>query len=229
MENQLQTEGTENAPKQDVAKPEVVSSNTPQSATLPQVQHSPFKKYLKILVFALIAVLVVGVVVAGYFIIVIVGGLHSIASSCSKGRTQLFSQTKTITDEFNSIAFISGQDDVKAQVTKQEGDCVDSLPTISATRDFKVATSAGAAFDAMSKALTENGYTTVKSTPYKDDFPKLNPCSFKDNQYSYEKGDHKIDIALTCASYGAKGEDWRQVPATNATAYLDVAWTDPQE
>lgn len=199
------------------------AQTVPESTAPPNLPQSPFKKYIKIFVIVLVTAFVAVAAFVAYYIISIVGGLHSDLSTCSKGRTQLFNRTPSITSEFNAIEFVPNQSSVKAEVTKQQGDCVDSLPTIFATKKYVVATNAGTTSDEISNALVKSGYT-----PKKDNYPSLNSCSYQGKRYTYTKADQKIDIELTCLSYGAKGEDWRQVPATKATAYLEVAWAYPK-
>jgi len=182
-----------------------------------------FKKYFKrFLVVCIGGVVILGAVIT-FYLVSIFGGLHSDLSTCAKGRTQLFSRTQSLTSEFNAMQFIPGQESVTADVTQQQGDCLDSLPTIYATKEYTTTTTAGAVFDEITAVLSDNGYT-AQSNPTK----VLNPCSSQYQQYAYTKADQEIDVQLTCASYDATGDSWRQVPVTDAKVLLGVSWAYPQ-
>src|SRR5437899_534734 len=109
------------------------TSTSPGSMAAPHNPKSPLKKIVWIVVIvALLAVLLF----AAFVVYIALGfmGFYGSIRSCSNGRTQLFSQTQTITDDFNAVHLFTNQPDVKASVSKQEGDCVDSLPTIFASK-----------------------------------------------------------------------------------------------
>ena len=150
-----------------------------------------------------------------------VRSLHSSLCDCSTGRNELFNNTQVISDEFNAIALVPNQLNVKAKIEQQHGDCVDSLSTIYGTVTFNLSTYAGTAFDQASTALINNGYVADTDT-YAG---ILNPCSYKDKPYSFTKTDRKISLNLTCLSDSMRNSDtWRQIPVKNLTAFLNVAW-----
>lgn len=212
MENQFPPKVTENA------APQTTPPNPPTPPTPPPKRN-------KVLVVVMITISILGIGIAlyiSYFVIIAIFGIQSDFGSCDKGRTQLFNNSQTIADGFNAINFVPGIA-AKATVEKQNGDCLDSLPTITATREFKTTSTAGEVYDSMTKALVANGYKP------EDDYSNLNPCSYEDNVYSYSKGDHKINITIACSTYGAKDDSWRQVPTTKATADLRVTWYYPEK
>jgi hypothetical protein len=226
MENQPQTQSpapTSTNESVNSAQP-VVSATSQQSAPQQPEKRTTLKKIIKALLITFVVLIVAGAAFVAYYIINIFGGAHSQLSACSQGRTQLFSNTQLITDEFNSIPFVPNQPNVKANIMKQQGDCLDSLPTIFGTKTYSLPpTPAGVVFDQASAALEKNGYTASK-----DNFPDLNPCSHANNPYSFAKGSQTIKIELTCSNYAAKNPNWRQTLVTGLTVSLSDEWQYPQ-
>lgn len=197
--------------------------NKSQNASSPPAKRSSLKKWLKVAGITVLAIISIGQITVVIFVVSLLATFEWEMQPCVQGGSQLFSQTSTTTKEFNAIKFVPTQTKVKAKVTKQTGDCIDSIPTIHETRDFTVTSSAGATFDHIAKVLTENGYTPKKDKYY----PRSNQCSYRDDispyYYTYTRGDrNKIDITLTCARHPIGNEAWRQIPATHVTASLEV-------
>lgn len=206
-------------------EPNILTQNSEPASQLipppnPPKKNSPWKIILIILS-------VLGIAIAGYLLIFTILAYTSINQSfktCKDGREQLYADTDNIVREFNSIDLIPGQESATSKVEKQDGDCVDSLPTITVERLFTTSAEAGSAFDSMKNALIGKGY----KQEIDDSYTGLNPCSFEDNRYTFTKGDKEIQIVLNCSKYIVKSEEWRKIPITSANAYLRVTWSYPE-
>lgn len=206
-------------------QPVNVSPVAPNVPLPPTPQKAPLKKTLKIVLIIIITVGVLGLAGITFVVFSVFNALHSASNECSNGRTQLFSNEQAITDQFNKLVLIPDQPNVNADVTKQQGDCVDSLPTIFATKTYIISTTAGIAFDEMSSALTKAGYTASRDSVYAPD----DPCQYQDKPYKFTNinPNRDINITMSCTQNSVKGQGWRQIPVTKATAGLTVDWEYP--
>ncbi len=182
---------------------------------------SPLKRIAKIVAISVAVIAGLGVALVAFEAIIFVVALSTATNSCSKGREQLFGNEQSITNRFNALLFIPSQPNVKAEISKQPGDCIDSMPTIHATKSYDVSMPAGTLFDEIKKVLVEAGYTADGGSPNIPD----NPCEYEGQTYEFTNTnpDREIEIKLSCAQYTST-KDWREIRVTRALVDLYVAW-----
>lgn len=165
-----------------------------------------------------ISVCGVVVLLAGVGLVLFFAGIGKHFSDCDAKRDKLFSNYDTLLNQLDDVTIVSDQPNVKATGTKQDGDCVDSLPTISAKRTFPVDASAGALYAMIDKNMTDQGYARDAMSILKP------PCAYESQLFLYSKGTQKIEIRFTCATYGTTA--WDAVKVTTVEALTRFGGTD---
>ncbi len=197
------------------------SQPTVQQPPFPPLQDPKPPKKKSPLEYALIVIIVMvlaGICFILFFVLQVFVSVNQTGTDCTNRREELFKGADKTISEFNSIDLLPGSTSTPAKADQQSGDCLDSNPTIYAERKFTTSAEAGTSFDSIKTVLASKGYKLQVDDSYDD----LNPCSFEENGYIFKKGDQEIEIMLVCSSYGAKGEEWRKVPLTGASAFLTV-------
>lgn len=192
-----------------------------QKATPPSKPKNRLRLVLLILV---IIVIFVGLPLIGLAFLIGSAFYPQVISSsqCRTYSKDFFSKTQVITNQFNAIAVVPNQPDVKAEIQQHQGDCNVSKPKITGTRTFLLATTAGIAIDEATTALKYNGYKA--ETDAADVW--FNPCSSTSGSYTFYKNNDEVTITLTCSSESAGNNSaWRQIPVTKLTADLVAPWS----
>jgi hypothetical protein len=215
----------QNPTEQIAPQPANLSPAGPGVPLSPNPQKSSLRKIIKIILMVLLVGGALGLAGVVFVIFSFFNGLQGVTSECSNARTQLYNKEPVLTDQFNKLLLIPDQPNVVANVAKQDGDCIDSLPMVTATKTYTISTTAGSAFDEINSALTQAGYIASKDSIYLPD----NPCAYKDKSYKFTSTEpnRDIEITMSCTKYSVNGEDWRQIPVTEATAQLVVSWKYP--
>lgn len=151
-------------------------------------------------------------------LILFFAGIGQHFSNCDAKRNELYANYDTLMNQFNEIVIVPDQPGVLATGKKQNGDCVDSLPTISAKRTFTVDAPAGDLYARIDKTMTEQGYARDVESIMKT------PCAYESQVFLYSKGTQKIEVRLTCAAYNTN--NWRQTRVTTVEAFTRFGGTD---
>lgn len=177
----------------------------------------PPKKRLSLLQIILIVIgTIVGlaIVVAVGLFVLLATFFQSYGHSCEQKRAAVSAAANTGIPIFNQLTIIPGQSGTPAQVGKQEGDCVDSLPTVYATRTVKVNESAAAAMSQVTGALQSQGYAGPIAASGNTAGTPCDP-----NRLSYSKpGRQGIEISLQCN--GPITGTWQSQPVSRVDAYV---------
>lgn len=215
MNNKHETEPDQFSPFTEPNAPEVFTS----SVGAPPAK-SPLKKALLIALLIVLSLFAIGAIVLVVILSLFFKGITDWNNQCSIDRAQLFSQEPAISAQFNKLAFVPGQPDVKAISSKQEGDCLDSRPAISETKTYTVSATAGEALQNVERVLLGAGYTASTNEVYAPG----NPCKYqgKPIMFTAQNPHREVTITMTCSQYLHVDQGWEQTPVTQIEARLYV-------
>jgi hypothetical protein len=145
-------------------------------------------------------------------------------TDCDKGRLSLFSRYGKVVQTFDGVKIVPDQPDVKAKIIKQDGDCVDSLPTVFARKIFIVNENAAKLYARVNGSLKAQGYVNQTDT-YST--ATTNPCASSGNGLMYSDAEHAINIAFVCA--GDDSIEWSQRTVTEVVATTPTASYSPAD
>jgi hypothetical protein len=196
----------------------------------PPVAFNPISKPKKRTSFKVVGVVLLSA--TGITVIVVVAVLvymmsifSSIGNSCNTKRTNTYNTAGQAIPAFNDVAIVPGVTGSTAHEQKQDGDCVDSLPTVWLQRSFTVNETAQQAVNQVNATMENEGY---KSPTYDHNTdPNGNPCSANqggDFGLTYSKpGQPNITVTMNCAAGYDSINDWQQLPVTEVDAEIMFA------
>ncbi len=192
--------------------------------TPPPNKKSPKTLIILICVLAvMLTVILVPILIGGAFTLLGRGLESSFFGECKNGRETLFSQEQTITNEVNALSLADNSSTSDATISIQEGDCVDSLPTIFAKKTYTLESSgnAGDVFDHANKQLIDAGYTKNDSLIENKDPCFLTIPYIKERNNSNSIG---LDLSLSCVG---DNEDWRLNSVQAVNISYNQRWEYP--
>lgn len=200
------------------------SSNAPPSITPTPLNQQPSRKKPPIQAIILTIIVAAIIIIPIYFVGNIIVDFKSTNDRCHSGGKKLLGRSDEIRKEIDSIDFVPGQPDIKSEVNKNEGDCVDSIPTITLEKTYKNPTmNAGELFDQLTTTLKSKGYSTAY------DQSRENKCfgvTYYDDGEDYsDHEDREIRIEIECLGlHSEKKASWRLMKVSELSVETSIRW-----
>jgi hypothetical protein len=198
--------------------------------THPPVAFNPISKpkkskALRMVGIVLLSVTGLSVIVVVAVIIFAMSLFNSLGSSCNTKRTSTYASAGQEIPVFNNLTIVPGVTGSAAIEQKQDGDCVDSLPTAWLQRTFPVNETAGEALSQVTMTLQGEGYTSP--THDHDVNPNASPCSVDQGTglgLTFSSQSHPdITITMNCEDGDGTMSSWQSLPVSEVNAEVTIA------